>query len=242
MTLLSLIKENTNKASFVKLIGANPIFNTCSKRELVNTFKGGQYLDYDEGQVLFSKGDCPQYVFLIESGGFKVVKDAETNKEALVRFVGNETFVGIEDALKEQKYSKSASCVISAKVYLIPKEPFLNLIYSNITCFNGIIDQLTKDLVFIRQRIVSLAQKNTSQRLAEALLLLNGFFGMDALKQIKTNVSPGDLTIIIGTTRGNLYKQLTLFESMGLIIYKNNNLALLDVKKLTRIADVDFSL
>ena len=93
MTLLSLIKENTNKANFVKLIGTNPIFNTCSKRELVNTFKGGQYLDYDEGQVLFSKGDCPQHVFLIELGGFKVVKDAKptTSKNDKIIIAKNKT-------------------------------------------------------------------------------------------------------------------------------------------------------
>jgi len=237
MTLLRSSQDKLLKANFHKLIGYNPVFRACTRMELERTFQNVDCLDLVKGQVLFCKGDWPKNVFLIESGGVKIVRDIGNKKEVIIRFVGKRALVGIDELLGERVCTKSAICVAPTKVYLLPKEPFLKLIYSNITCFDGVIDQLTKDLVFTRTRIVSLSQKTTSQRLAESLLWLNDFFGIDDQKHLKTSINLIDLTSIVGTTLGNLYKLLTLFESMGLILYKNNKLLVIEPRKLTRIAN-----
>jgi len=239
MTLLNLSKDKTLRQNFFKLIGADPIFSACTKREMERILKGAMYLGLVEGQILFCKGEWPQNVYLIESGSVKIIWEVEASKEVVIRFVGKKTLVGMEGLFREQKYKKSAICVVPAKVYVIPNELIANLINSNITCYNGVIDQLTKDLIYTRTRIVSLAQKTASQRLAESLLLLYNFFGIDGQKQVKTKVKPVDLVSIAGTTLGNLYKLLVLFESMGLIKYKNNLLVLLDIRKLSRIAEAE---
>lgn len=239
MTLLSLSKEKIIKSDFFKLIGADPIFSACTKREMERILKGVKCLSFVEGQALFCKGDWPQNVYLIESGGIKIIREVGASKEVIIRFVGKKTLVGMECLFREHKYNKSAVCVVPANVFVIPNESIRNLINLNITCYNGVIDQLTKDLIYTRTRIVSLSQKTASQRLAESLLLLYNFFGIDGQKQVKTQVKPVDLVSIAGSTLGNLYKLLVLFESMGLIKYKNNLLVLLDLRKLSRIAEAE---
>jgi len=226
---------------FLRTISNFVIFRSCSALDLTRRFKNSELIELVAGQSLYKRGDDPQGVFIIESGSLKVVRSLEPGKNIAIRLVNRRNLAGLEALLGKEKYQDTAFANDKVRAYLLDKEPFLNLIFSNKTCYDGVIELMNKDLVSARSRIISLSQKRAKQRLAESILWIGDFFGTDENKRIRYQLQPKELATISGTTLANLYKLLTFFESLGFIAYKHNKLQLLEPKKLLQFANVDLS-
>jgi len=217
------------------------IFRSCAARDLTRRFKESEPIELAAGQPLYKQGDDPQGVFIIESGTLKIVRALEPQKSMVVRLMNKRNLAGLEALLGKEKYQDTALAIEKVRAYRLEKEAFLNLIFSNKTCYDGVIELMNKDLVAARNRIISLSQKRAKQRVAESILWMGDFFGTDGYQQIKYDLHPKELATIAGTTLANLYKLLTFFESLGFIAYKHHKLQLLEPKKLLQFANVDLS-
>lgn len=227
--------------AFIKTISNFVIFRSCSYREIERRFKNVELVELTPGEALYSRGDKSSGVFLIESGNLKMIRQIQKGNSIVIRLINKRNIVGVESLFSEEPFPDTAIAIDKVRAYLLNEKDFTNLIFSNKTCYDGVIELMNKDLISARSRIISLSQKRAKQRLAESILWVGDFFGMDEDKGIRYKLRPGELATLSGTTLANLYKLLALFESLAFINYKYNRLHILEPKKLLHFANVDLS-
>ncbi|MBN4072238.1 Crp/Fnr family transcriptional regulator [Flavobacteriales bacterium AH-315-E23] len=227
--------------TLLKTISNFIIFRSCSTRDLTKRFKNSKLIELMPGDALYNFGDKPKGIFLIESGTLKITRTVTGEENIAIKLVNKRNLAGLESLFNKEKYQDSAIANDKVRAYLIDGKAFLNLLFSNKTCYDGVIELMNKDLISARSRIISLSQKRAKQRVAESILWIGDFFGTDDNKLIKYKLQPRELASISGTTLANLYKLLTFFESLGFINYKHNKLQLLEPKKMLHFANADLS-
>ena len=236
-----IVIDKKGSPAFLKTLSNFIIFRSCSNRDLERRFKNSEPIELMPGETLYSHGDKPRGVYLIEVGNIKVIRHISRERNITIRLINKRSLLGIESLMSQDDLQDTAIAVDKVRAYLLDKEAFTNLIYTNKTCYDGVIELMNKDLVSARNRIISLSQKRAKQRLAESILWVSEFFGTDEDKGIRYKLRPEELATLSGTTLANLYKLLALFESSAFISYKYNRLHILEPKKLLQFANADFS-
>ena len=85
--------------------------------------------------------------------------------------------------------------------------------------------------------MVSLAQKNVKERLAETLLYLEDTFGKNKDGSVYIQLSREELAGIIGTATESCIRLLSEFNKLGLISLESKKITILDRAKLKRLSD-----
>ena len=87
--------------------------------------------------------------------------------------------------------------------------------------------------------ITNMAQKHVKERMAEALLLLKEFFGMEDDKAtINTVLTREDIGNIAGTTTETSIRVLSDFNKNKIIKLVGKKIKILNSKELSRIANI----
>ncbi|MBL4735180.1 MAG: Crp/Fnr family transcriptional regulator [Flavobacteriales bacterium] len=227
--------------AFIKAITNFSIFRSCAVRDIERRFNRAELIELFPGDVLYTGSTTPNGVYLIESGNLKIVRTIAEDKWITIKLINRRSLIGLDSLFVAGKFQETTLAIDKVRCYLLNKEAFLDLIFSNKTCYDAVIEMMNKELVAARSRIISLSQKRAKQRLAESILWLSDFFGTDDNKRIKYKIRPGELATIAGTTLGNLYKLLALFESLMFINYRYNSLQILEPKKMFQFASADLS-
>jgi CRP-like cAMP-binding protein len=227
--------------ALLKTIANFVVFRSCSVGELVSRFRDAELVELQAGEVLYEQGNQPRGIFLIESGSLKVVRSLADAQHIVIKLVNKRSLSGLEALLGKGDYQDTAYANDRVTAYLLNGPAFLDILFTNKQCYDGVMELMNKDLVAARSRIISLSQKRAKQRLAESIIWVADFFGTDDNKRVRYLLRPKELATMSGTTLANLYKLLSFFESLGFIRYKYNTLQLLEPKKLLHFANVDLS-
>jgi CRP/FNR family transcriptional regulator len=98
---------------------------------------------------------------------------------------------------------------------------------------------LAKDLDVAEITISSLAQKQVRERVAETLLMLKEFYGMEEDgKTIKSSMSRYDIASIAGTARETATRLLSEFKQDRVIDFDTKKILILNPQKLINIANL----
>ena len=101
------------------------------------------------------------------------------------------------------------------------------------------IKMLAGNLRAAEQMITNMAQKHVRERMAEALLLLREFFGMEEDKiTINTVLTRQDIGNIAGTTTETSIRVLSDFNRSKIIKLVGKKIRILNGNELVRIANV----
>jgi len=98
---------------------------------------------------------------------------------------------------------------------------------------------LSHDLRAAEKRITGLAQKPVRERLAETILMLKEFYGLDKDNlTIKANLSREDIANIVGTATETAIRILSEFRSEKLIELTGKKIQVLNHDMLVKAANV----
>lgn len=91
----------TDIENILPILDKIAIFGGLSEKQLFNVFKVLKKVSYDEGELIFKRGDPPSQVYIIKKGRVKLYVEAEGTKLELVEFgvgscFGESSFIGIE--------------------------------------------------------------------------------------------------------------------------------------------------
>jgi CRP/FNR family transcriptional regulator len=215
------------------------IFSDLSESELekVSLHKGCNY--HKGGQVLFQEGGYPAGLYCINHGKIKLYKTGRDGKEQVVRLAKDGDVVGYRALISGQPYAASAAVLEDATICFIPKETFLSLIKDSITFNARVMELLCHDLATAEQRELSLAQRSVKERLAETLLMLREFYGVEEDgKTIKGTFSREVLANLVGTATESIIRTLSEFKKKNLIELEQKSIRIPNPSALLRIIHV----
>ena len=121
------------------------VFGGLDETQLELTFGLLGKLVYDEGEIIFRKGESSQFIYIIESGAVELrIGEGETMMEKAVlqngACFGEASFIGIH------RHSATARCLTRSEILTLSRSAFLELQHRDLRLFSLLILNLAREL------------------------------------------------------------------------------------------------
>src|SRR5688572_10935108 len=190
--------------------------------------------NYDKKQMLYQEGKRPRFLYYLMKGKVKVFRSHRDGKEYIISLHSVGDFIGYSALIDDTNYSESASVLEDAEVMQIPKDDFLQMVYSDISIASKFIHIITQNVKEKEERLLNLAYSSLRKRVARALVDIVSKFN---LKE-QTNpieISREDIAQYVGTATESLIRTLSDFKSEKLIEIKDGKIKILQPEKLNNL-------
>lgn len=215
------------------------IFNELNPAQMkeVNTNKGCHF--HKAGQIIFYEGDQPVGLYCISKGKVKIYKTGDGGKEHIVRMAKEGDVCGYRALVSGEVYSASASVLEDAVVCFIPKSVVYELLRKDTNFSMRIINMLSHDVGVAEQHLFHMAQKPVRERLAETLLMLRDFYGVEEDgATLKGSITREDIANIVGTATESVIRLLSEFKQDNVIELHRRKIKIIDYHALIKAAHV----
>ncbi len=215
------------------------IFNElkAAELELISGSKGGNL--YKRGQNIFYEGTRPSGLYCLNSGKVKIYKIDHLGNEQIVRLAKEGDILGYRSLIGGELYSCFAAPLEDALVCFIPKEVFFKLLHYNVDFSIEVMKLLSHELKNAEDRVAEMAKKPVRERVAETLLLLKEFFGVESDgKTIDVAMTREDLANLVGTATETLIRFLSEFKHDKMVDLSGRKIKIIDLHKLIKTANI----
>jgi CRP-like cAMP-binding protein len=194
---------------------------------------------YKKGQLVFFEGNRPTGLFCVNKGKVKIYQIGIEGKEQIIRLAKDGDILGYRSLISGELYTASASVIEDANICFIPKKTFFELIQTNSELSTRMMKLLSNDLKTAEKRITGLAQKPVRERMAETILMIKEFYGIDTdNKTITANLSREDIANIVGTATETAIRVLSEFRSEKIIELVGKKIQIINNDNLIKAANV----
>ncbi len=231
-------KKNENlKAQFSKNIsGINSFFDEARKTDELKLLSNNRRIKtYKKKEIIFSEGSNPVHLFFLAKGKVKLLRSHEYGKELITTLYTEGDFFGYTALLEEGAYLENAEAMEECEVYLIPKEDFLSIMYSNIGVMKIFVKMLSDNIQEKENQLINLAYSSVRKRVANALVNLQERFETGSQNKFSITVSREDLANMVGTATESLIRTLSDFKAEKLIEIKGSSITIIDSLKLKKL-------
>jgi CRP/FNR family transcriptional regulator len=193
---------------------------------------------YKKGSVIFHENNYPLGLYGIYKGKAKLYKTSEMGKEHILKLAKEGDTLGYRALISSEKYEVSAMAIEDCHVCFVPKNLFLETLKVSPKLTDKVMELLTGDLRVAEEKISDLAQKTVKERVAETILLLKDFYGLEEdEKTISVNLSREDLANLVGTATETLIRSLSEFKKNQVIELKGKKIVIQNMSLLNKIAN-----
>lgn len=195
---------------------------------------------YKKGDVIFHEGSRPLGLFCVHGGKVKIYKTGLEGKEQIVRLAKEGDLIGYRSLISGELYSASATAVQDAMVCYIPQSIFFHLLQTDVEFSMRTLRLICDALKEAENQVTHIAQKPLRQRLAETILMLKNFYGVDPADDnvISNTLSREELANLVGTAPACVMRLLSEFRKDKIIDLKGKKIKITDQNKLVRLAQL----
>jgi CRP-like cAMP-binding protein/CheY-like chemotaxis protein len=190
--------------------------------------------NYDKKQILYMEGRRPRFLYYLVKGKVKGYRANEDGKEYITNLYSEGDFIGYTALIEDKNYDDSASILEDAEIMQIPKDDFLQMVYSDISIASKFIHIITKNVKEKEERLLDLAYSSLRKRVAKALVDIVGKFNL-AENTAPIEISREDIAQYVGTATESLIRTLSDFKAEKHIDIKSGKIIVKDVEKLKNL-------
>jgi DNA-binding response OmpR family regulator len=185
-------------------------------------------------EFVYVEAQTPTEVFFLQKGEVKTYKVNYDGKELITGLYGKGEFFGYVSVLEESPHHENAEVVQESEVIMVPRQEFLQLIYSSKDLARKFIRITAKKLADAEDRLLDLAYQSVRQRVAGSLLKLQTL--MAAMhKTPHISICRKDLSSIVGTATESLNRTLADFKDEGLVEISDDGIRIVNQQKMEKI-------
>jgi len=185
--------------------------------------------------MLYMEGDFPNFSYQVISGKIKVFKADDSGKELIVDIYKAGDFFGFVSIFENRNYNDFAMAIENAEVAFIPREDFLECLYSNNALAFKFIEMLSHSILDAEDKLVKLAYNSARKRVAEAIVLLGKKYGNENSVDAEFSLNRENISSLSAISPESVSRNLTDFRDEGLIETSNGNIKILNMKKLVAL-------
>ena len=185
---------------------------------------------YRKKDVIFSEGDLPRYLFLLNKGKIKLYKANDYGKEYIIHIVKAGEFFGYTSLIKDSPFEISAAAMEDSELSLVPKADFIQLLHADRNVSSRFVKMLAENIIEKEEQLLQLAYDSIRKRVAEALLTLQEREGSNTFDILRE-----DLAQIVGTAKESVIRMVSEFKNDGYIEVKGGTIKILDREKLVNM-------
>ncbi|WP_309642403.1 Crp/Fnr family transcriptional regulator [Flavobacterium sp.] len=190
-----------------------------------------------KGAVIFEEGENVNGIYCIKDGICKLTKLSSNGKDQIVKLVKKGELLGQRSMISDEPVNLTAVALEDMEVCFIPKTEVMGFFNDNNKFSMNVMQTICGDLKDADDHMVSLAQKNVKERLAETLIYLEDTFGKNTDGSLHIQLSREELAGIIGTATESCIRLLSDFKKLGFITLESKKITILDRNKLKRLSE-----
>lgn len=213
--------------------GLNKFIRDVKDSGAVNFDLSEQYdvESYPKKHTVYMEGRRPRHLFYLTKGKVKAFKSHPDGKEYITDLFSAGDFMGYSALIEDKNYDDTAIVLEEAEIMQIPREEFLQMIYSDLAIAAKFIRIITQNVKEKEERMLNLAYSSLRKRVAKALADIHSKFKLtDQNKPIE--ISREDIAQYIGTATESLIRTLSDFKSEKLIEIKDGKIIIANPEKL----------
>lgn len=244
--LLKVVEIRLKKSELIKanykndLYDVNTLFNKAREmKEFQKLSENRPTRSFKKKEFIYMEGQMPSDLYFIIGGQVKTYKVNYDGKELITGIHHKGDFLGYVSLLEETPHGESAEVLEEAEICIIPRNDFLTLVYSSKDIARKFIKMLSNNLMEAESRLLDLAYQSVRQRVAGALLKINGH-QEDSANNVIT-IARRDISNIIGTATESLNRTLADFKDEGLIEILGEGIRILKIDKLENMVKLAFA-
>ncbi len=222
-----------------EIVGKIFPFSVLSKKELELVKEDALLIELNGQELLFPQGSPSDGIFLVLSGGVKLIRNYPKDKKLILEFFGPGELILEEGRVKNTPHSFEARPVGSATVLKISHKLLKKLFESNSRFVGAWLEMVSRQLEYYQDRLESLVFQDVEARLASALLGLAKKFGKKENKGtlISLKITHQDLSDYIAASRETVSLTLGKFKRKRLIQTRIRWLIIPDLKALHKVSE-----
>jgi DNA-binding response OmpR family regulator len=185
---------------------------------------------FTKKQTLYNEGKRPRFLYYLVSGKVKAFKTHEDGKEYITDLFSSGDFIGYTALIEDKIYDDTAIVLEDADIMQVPKEEFLQMMYSDMNVAAKFIRIITQNVKEKEERLLTLAYSSLRKRVAKALVDISEKFNKEGQQVIE--FSRDDIAQYVGTATESLIRTLSDFKSEKLIDIKSGKISITDMDRL----------
>jgi CRP-like cAMP-binding protein/CheY-like chemotaxis protein len=189
---------------------------------------------YPKKQTVYQEGKRPRFLYYLTKGKIKAFKSHPDGKEYITDLYSQGDFVGYSALIEEKNYDDGAVVLEEAEIMQIPKEDFLQMIYTDVNIAAKFIRIITQNIKEKEERLLNLAYSSLRKRVARALLDIQSKF-KTAEQNKPIEISRDDIAQYVGTATESLIRTLSDFKAEKLIEIKEGKIMVGNPDKLKNL-------
>jgi DNA-binding response OmpR family regulator len=196
----------------------------------------GQYdtQTFNKRTTVYQEGKRPRYLFYVISGKVKGFRTNDDGKEYITDLFTAGDFIGYPAIIEDKNYDESAEVLETADILQIPKDDFLQMIYTDISIATKFIRLITQNVREKEERLLNLAYSSLRKRVAKALVDIHTKFNSGGEGQ-RIAIPREDIAQYVGTATESLIRTLSDFKAEKLIEIKDGKILIPDPSRLQNL-------
>ena len=197
--------------------------------------KDAQMVIHRAGQVILREGEPVERLYCLLDGAVKMCRQISTGEQQIISLVCPGEVIGLRALMYHRVFTSSAVAVQTSRGMYLSAGSLQTVLQENPTLSLNILKFLCLEMDAVENQIAGLTRKNSPQRIAEALLLLQDKFGTDERGYLRIQLSRKDLANLTHTTIGTLSRVLAQLRREG-ILSGTRHIRICDAGRLRTLA------
>ncbi len=221
------MESESHSLQFVPIFADLPI-DTLDKIEKI-----GSTRNYSKDEPILLEEDSGNALFVILSGKVKVSRSSSDGREVILTILGESDFFGEMAILDGLARSANVIATEKAKVFLIQRNDFLQLLHEHPEISIILLQELTSRLRNADMKIKALSLKDAEGKVATVLLQIAEYSGTIKAGVVEISQLPiqQDLANMAGTSRETISRTLHSFAKRGFVELDGNKLRIVNFEE-----------
>jgi CRP/FNR family transcriptional regulator, polysaccharide utilization system transcription regulator len=190
--------------------------STCLLPDELNEMKAKTNLViYQKGEKIFRQETPVSHVLFVKSGLVKIFKEGRNKRNFILKIAQPGEYIGLMSVFGNGMNQFSASAVDNVEIGFIDKKNFDKIIRNNSEFANNILQSLSKEGLFIFERLIGQSHKQLPGRIADVIL----YFSETIFKkeEFEFPLTRRELAELAGTTKESFIRTLSEFKNDKII-------------------------
>lgn len=192
-----------------------PFGSLLKDSEIEEVIANSNVVDFNKKDIIFRQNTRTSHIMFIKSGLVKIFKEGRNGKFIILKVAVPAEYLGLLSIYGENTHQYSASAIHDSKVCYIDINVFNKLLFSNGDFAAKIIGSISRDGLFIFERLMSQSHKQLPGRIADVILYFSSVIYKNA--EFEFPFTRRELAELAGTTKESFIRTLAEFKNDKII-------------------------
>jgi CRP/FNR family transcriptional regulator len=213
-----------------------PVFEDLPPEDLAIISQVTLERKYSKNGVIFSDGEPGEGFHYVKTGKVKIVKLAADGREHIINILGPSDVFAEVLLFNKGPYPATAIAVEDSCIGIIRNSELEKVIIKHPHVAMNIIQVMSKKLLFIQQKVKSLAFSDSYAKVAQTVENLAFRYGRESQRGLEfdIDITRQDIANLAGTTRETVSRIFSAMKKEKVLDWDERRIVILDINRLHR--------